>query len=119
MRRTFSSQSFLAFDELFEQVKGTSLLILDDFQFENSTNWYQEKLNQIIVHRHNAELPTFITARLLDTVDTSGDRSSPRDPIVSRINDARLVSTIPIQAADFRNRGVQSASNTMKRKTTR
>ena len=118
LRRTFSSQSFLAFDELFEQVKGTSLLILDDFQFENSTNWSQEKLYQIIVHRHNAELPTIITARLLDTVDTSGDRSSPRDPIVSRINDARLVSTIPIQAADFRNRGVQSASNPMKHKPT-
>ena len=118
LRRTFGSQSFLAFDELFEQVKGTSLLILDDFQFENSTNWAQEKLYQIIVHRHNAELPTIITARLLDTVDTAGDRLSPRDPIVSRINDARLVSTIPIQAADFRNRGVQSASNAIKRKST-
>ena len=117
LRKTFSSQSFLAFDELFEQVKETSMLILDDFHFENSSSWSQEKLYQIIVHRHNAELPTIITARLLDTVDNAGDRSSPRDPIVSRINDARLVSTIPIQATDFRNRGIRSTGKLTQHKS--
>ena len=114
LRRTFGSQSFLAFDELFEQVKQTPLLIMDDFQFENSSSWSQEKLYQIIVHRHNAELPTIITARLLDTANDPTDKLSPRDPIVSRLNDARLVSTIPIQSGDYRNQGRKLSSKITK-----
>ena len=42
------------------------------------------------------------------------DKLSPRDPIVSRLNDARLVSTIPIQAGDYRNQGRKPSSKITK-----
>ena len=94
LRYTFSPDSRVTYDERFEEVKQTPLLILDDLGAESSTQWANEKLYQIIVHRHNAQLPTIITTRQLP--------SSSRDPIASRINDPRLVTVVPITAPDFR-----------------
>ena len=102
LRRTFAPESRVTYDELFEEVKETPLLVLDDLGAESSTAWAHEKLYQIIVHRHNSRLPTIITTRQIP--------SGPKDPIASRLNDPRLVTVVPISAPDFRQQSRRSAS---------
>ena len=97
LRYTFSPDSRVTYDELFDRVKQTPLLILDDLGSETPTAWANEKLYQIVVHRHNARLPTIITTRAIP--------SSASDPVASRLNDARLVVIMPITAPDYRQVG--------------
>ncbi|MCH8974377.1 MAG: ATP-binding protein, partial [Chloroflexi bacterium] len=59
--------------------------------------WANEKLYQIVVHRHNARLPTIITTRAIPT--------GSHDPVASRLNDPRLVVVMPITAPDYRQAG--------------
>jgi DNA replication protein DnaC len=61
LRATFAPDSDVSYDDLFETVKGTPLLILDDLGTQSSTAWAQEKLFQILNHRYTADLPTVIT----------------------------------------------------------
>ncbi|MEK7281580.1 MAG: ATP-binding protein, partial [Chloroflexota bacterium] len=58
LRATFSPESKVSYDQLFEQVKQSPLLILDDFGEQSSTPWAWEKLYQVISYRHNSRLPT-------------------------------------------------------------
>ena len=97
LRATFRPDSPTGYDEVFEQVKTTPLLVLDDLASENSTPWAEEKLYQIIVHRHNARLPTVITSNLLSLKQL--EEAKPR--ISSRLSDS-LVNWAPILAPDFR-----------------
>ncbi len=70
LRAAFSPNSETAYDELFEQLRNTPLLILDDLGAQSSTPWAQEKLFQLINHRYNAQLPTVITTnQRLDELD--------------------------------------------------
>ena len=101
LRYTFSPDSRVTYDELFERVKRTPLLILDDLGSETATPWAHEKLYQIIVQRHNARLPTIITTRQLP--------SGEGDPIASRLNDPRIVQVMPIEAPDYRHGGAATA----------
>ena len=104
LRYTFSPDSRVTYDKVFEHVKGAPLLILDDLGSESSTPWAHEKLYQIIVHRHNAQLPTIITTRELGDPSERGEKAlaSRRDPITSRLNDPRLVAVVAISAPDYR-----------------
>ena len=61
LRRTFSPTSDISYDELFEQVKNTPLLVLDDLSVGGATPWAKEKLEQLLNHRFNARLATVIT----------------------------------------------------------
>ena len=97
LRATFRPDSSTGYDELFEQVKTASLLVLDDLGSENSTPWAEEKLYQIIVHRHNARLPTVITTNLESLKQL--EEAKPR--IRSRLSDA-LVEWAPILVPDYR-----------------
>lgn len=97
LRYTFSPDSRVTYDELFDRIKQASLLMLDDLGSESSTTWANEKLYQIIVHRHNAQLPTVITTRAIP--------SAAKDPVASRLNDSRLVQIMPITAPDYRDVG--------------
>ena len=97
LRSTFNPNSAIDYDYLFEQVKSAPLLILDDLGSESSTPWAQEKLYQIVVHRHNSRLPTIITTYLLmDDVE----KAQPR--LASRLKDPTLVNWITITAPDYR-----------------
>ena len=58
LRYTFAPSSATTYDELFERVKGTELLVLDDLGAQSTTPWAEEKLYQLLVHRHNARLAT-------------------------------------------------------------
>lgn len=94
LRATFNPASDVGYDDLFEQVRGVSLLILDDLGAESPTQWSQEKLYQIINHRYNAQLPTVLTCNI------ELERVEPR--IRSRLVDMDLVRKVVIDAPDFR-----------------
>lgn len=97
LRAAFSPESPMRYDDLFEQVKSAPFLILDDLGAETSTPWAREKLYQIIVHRHNAQIPTVITTymKLQDM-----EKTHPR--LSSRLVHT-FVNWVPIAAPDYRN----------------
>ena len=61
LRSTFSPDSKVSYDQFFESVRSSELLVLDDFGEQAGTPWAQEKLYQVINHRYNARLATVIT----------------------------------------------------------
>ena len=94
LRHTFRPDSKVTYDRLFDEVKGVELLVLDDLGQEHSSPWAEEKLYQIVVHRHNARLPTVITS-FLDFTKQTG-------PISSRIGDLSTGRMFRIDAPDYR-----------------
>ncbi len=94
LRSTFSPDSKISYDEFFEKIKETPLLILDDFGEQSATPWAQEKLYQLINYRYNARLPMVVTTCLsLDEIETR---------ISSRMVDPRLSLVLNIIAPDYR-----------------
>ena len=100
LRAAFSPDSPVRYDQLFDQVKSVPLLILDDLGAESSTSWAKEKLYQIVVHRHNARMPTVITTYL-----SMEEIRAEQPHLASRLLDATLVNWVPIGAPDYRNQG--------------
>lgn len=94
LRSTFSPSSEVTYDELFETVRDTPLLILDDLGTQTSTPWAQEKLYQILNHRYNKGLPTVITTNL------NPDEIEPR--LRSRLGDSHLSKLVEIRDIDKR-----------------
>ena len=94
LRSTFSPESKVSYDQLFERVKTTPLLILDDFGEHSTTPWAQEKLYQVINYRYNARLATVITSRCsLDDIDS---------PVSSRLVDPKISLVWNITVPDYR-----------------
>ncbi len=61
LRATFNPNSPTPYDKRFDEVRKSSLLILDDLGTESATPWAEEKLYQLFNYRYNARLPTIIT----------------------------------------------------------
>jgi len=94
LRSTFSPESKVSYDQLFERVKTAPLLILDDFGEHSTTLWAREKLYQVINYRYNARLATVITTRYaLEEIDS---------PISSRFGDIKISLVWNIMAPDYR-----------------
>jgi len=94
LRSTFSPDSKTSYDRLFEGVRSTPLLVLDDFGEQATTPWAQEKLYQVINHRYNARLATVITTSCsLDEIETR---------ISSRLADPKISVLFNITAPDYR-----------------
>jgi DNA replication protein DnaC len=94
LRSTFSPESKVTYDELFEKAKKAPLLIFDDFGEQTSTPWAQEKLYQVINYRYNARLPTVFTTCLpLENLE-------PR--IGSRMADTHISTPFNIDVPDYR-----------------
>ena len=94
LRSTFSPDSRISYDELFEKLKETPLLVLDDFGEQSTTPWAQEKLYQLINYRYNARLPMVVTTCLsLDEIETR---------ISSRMVDPMISLVFNITAPDYR-----------------
>ncbi len=98
LRSTFSPESKISFDQLFDSVKTTPLLILDDFGEHSTTPWAQEKLYQVINYRYNARLATVFSTRyslddILEGVDSS---------VSSRLVDPKISTPFNITAPDYR-----------------
>jgi len=97
LRASFAPNSPESYDELFDRLKNTPLLILDDLGAESSTPWAQEKLFQLLNHRYLRRLPTVITSnRPLSALEAR---------IRSRLMDVDLVEHHRILAADYRGGG--------------
>lgn len=94
LRSAFSPESRVHYDELFEVVKKSPVLILDDFGEQSATPWAQEKLYQLINYRYNARLATVITTCLsLDEIESR---------ISSRMVDPAIGLVLNIDAPDYR-----------------
>jgi DNA replication protein DnaC len=98
LRTTFNPESTVSYDERFDQVRTSPLLILDDLGTQSNSEWAQEKLYQIFNYRYNAKLPTVITTNLeLEAIEIR---------MRSRMVDPGLAQIIHISAPDFRRAGV-------------
>ena len=97
LRATFVPDSQIAYDDIFDRVLNTPLLILDDFGVERSTLWAEEKLYQIVVHRHEARLPTVIT-----TSHTLSELEATKSRIASRLVDSMVVEWVAFTAPNYR-----------------
>ncbi len=94
LRSSFSPDSKLTYDELFEGVKSAPLLVLDDFGEQATTPWAQEKLYQVINHRYNARLPSVITTTCaLDEMESR---------MASRLTDMKISNAFNIIVPDYR-----------------
>jgi DNA replication protein DnaC len=64
LRAAFSPNSDIEYDELFEQIKGSPLLILDNLNYSAASPWSRDKLDQLLEHRYNSRMPTLITTSM-------------------------------------------------------
>ena len=96
LRSAFSKNSPLSYDRLFSEVKDSPILILDDLGKERPSPWAEEKLLQIIVHRHNIRLPTIITSQQIYTDSTESGS------IISRVCDKSIAELVHLNAVDYR-----------------
>ncbi len=94
LRSTFSPESKISYDQFFESVKSTPLLVLDDFGEQASTPWAQEKLYQVINYRYNAKLPTVIT--------TCCSLEEMESRMASRLADSKISNPFNIRVPDYR-----------------
>jgi len=89
LRSAFNPGSEMSYDELFERIRNTPLLVLDDFGNHSGTAWAKEKLDQLLNHRFNNTLPTVITTNLPVT--------ELDDNIRARFNDTKLCQICVIE----------------------
>ena len=82
LRSAYSPESETPFDETLDTVKNAPLLVLDDLGVQSGTPWAREKLDQLLNHRFNAELPTVII-----TITPLGELE---DRLRTRLTDPRL-----------------------------
>ena len=94
LRATFNPQSTISFDQRFEEVRRTPILILDDLGTESATPWAREKLYQIFDYRYNAQLPTVITTA------TPIEELDPR--LATRMLDVSLCTPFAILVPAYR-----------------
>ncbi len=85
----------MSFEERFEEIRESPMLILDDFGTQNATPWAEEKIFQIMNHRYINQLPTVITSNMMIN-DFEGR-------VRSRLQDPELVTVVKILAPDYRN----------------
>ena len=94
LRSTFSPDSKITYDQLFESVRNAPLLVLDDFGSQTATPWAQEKLYQVVNYRYNSRLPTVITTNCsLEEID---------ERISSRLADTNISQSFNIIAPHYR-----------------
>jgi DNA replication protein DnaC len=109
LRATFSPQSTLSYDKLFDQVRRAPLLVLDDLGTESATKWAREKLYQLFNYRYNARLPTVIT-----TAQQVEDELDPR--LRSRILDQSRCQVWEILAPAYRGQPRPTAGGRQRRR---
>ncbi|MDP2673720.1 MAG: ATP-binding protein [Dehalococcoidia bacterium] len=102
LRSSFNPQDPRAYDDVFEQVRNVSLLILDDLGSQTGTPWAEEKLFQLLNYRYNACLPTVITTSLtLKEMDAR---------MASRLSDPQVSTVLRMGNFDFLGREKAAAS---------
>jgi DNA replication protein DnaC len=94
LRAAYAPDSKVKYDKVFDAVRTTPLLVLDDLGAQSSTSWAQEKLFQLLNYRYNAGLPTVITTNL------TLEEQDPR--IRSRMLDPRLCDVQTLEVPPYR-----------------
>lgn len=94
LRKGYDPRNELSFDQEFDILCDTPLLILDDLGMESSTPWANEKLEMLVEIRAASGLPLMVTTNL------SLDALSPR--IASRLQRYRPGKVVVIDAPEFR-----------------
>lgn len=90
LRVSFDPKAGVSFDQRFNLIRSTPLLVLDDLGTENASPWAREKLFQLLDYRYNAVLPTVITtARAVEDLDRR---------LASRLIDQRRCQIIAIHS---------------------
>ncbi len=85
LRAAFAPASPIGYDELFESVRETPLLILDDLGTQSGTAWAREKLFQLLNHRYNSQLPTVVTTNVRPEELDERLRTRLLDPTLSTL----------------------------------
>jgi len=85
LRSTYSPASEADYDELFEQIKDTPLLILDNLNYTVTTAWAKSKLDQLLEYRFNSRMPTLITSSAQPDEFNDDFAGHINDPDFSRI----------------------------------
>ena len=102
LRAAFAPSAEQGYDQRFEEIRTTPLLILDDFGAQNNTEWVQEKLYQIFNYRYITQLATVITTNQeLESIDVR---------IRSRMADSTISEILTLLAPDYRRMGEQEES---------
>ena len=96
LRSTFVADSVVSYDEIFEDLVGVELLVLDDLGAERATPWAEEKLYQLVSLRFDARRPTVIT-----TSSSLDELAASRPGIHARVADVRVVRQLFITAPGF------------------
>ena len=94
LRATFAPGAAERFDTVFARLLDVQLLVLDDLGAHHSSPWAQEKLYQILNHRHLGRMPTVVTTNL------QLKEMEPR--IASRLADVDVAQVFEIIAPDYR-----------------
>lgn len=94
LRATFNPSSTTSYDRLFDEIRRTHLLVLDDLRSKGASSWAREKLIQILDFRYNSNLATVMTtAEKFDDLDPS---------FQARIRDERISTIVTIGAPAYR-----------------
>jgi DNA replication protein DnaC len=99
LRAAFNPQNETPYNQTFEQVRNTPLLILDDLGIQSSTAWAKEKLDQLLNHRYNHRLPTVITSSTrLNELD---------ERLRNRMSDTQLAQVFTLEEKQAAKHGYQ------------
>lgn len=98
LRASFAPNAKQSYNRLFNRLLEVDLLVLDDLGAQQSSPWAEEKLYQLLNHRHLARSHTVVTANM-----KVGD-FEPR--IRSRLADLQVSTVYEILAPDYRTGGI-------------
>ncbi|MBZ0308048.1 MAG: ATP-binding protein, partial [Anaerolineae bacterium] len=99
LRATFEPNSKVTLNNRFNEIRSTSLLVLDDFHLHSKIPiWSREKLFQLVDYRYLMKLPTVfaIATSSLPVLENE------HPDFHSRLNDRRLSRWIILETGDFR-----------------
>lgn len=95
LRATFQPGSSISYDQRFNEVRRARFLVLDDMGTQNTTQWAQEKLFQILNYRYVARLPTIITL-------SSADWERLDERLKNRLLDTSVCTILDLEIPSYR-----------------
>lgn len=98
LRATFAPGATERYGTVFNRLLEAPVLVLDDLGAHQSSPWAEEKLYQVLNHRHLGRMPTIVT--------TSSQLEEMEPRIASRLADLQVSTVYEITAPDYRTGGV-------------
>lgn len=101
IRRSYGNREEADLQHLFDTVKKSPLLVLDDLGAENANAWVREELFKLLNARYEYELPTIFTTNFSMSELADKEKIGPR--IMSRV--IEMTTIVNVRAADYRMMG--------------